>query len=200
MLDLQQYISLVLLVQILVITPGPANLVMMSAGARFGFTASLRFFWGILIGNALLIAALAFGFYSFFEETPLAFTIVSFISAAYMTWLSVNIAFKPFATQAQQIDKPPGIIAGMMVHPLNPKAWAIITLVLADFGPFLDTALARFLVFGIVLTICQSVAHLLWAFAGDRLIKVITNGRWQGLIQKSLGLLTITVVLWIMVQ
>ena len=42
-------------------TPGPANMVLLSAGARFGLRRALPFVAGVLLGKQLIIWPIGFG-------------------------------------------------------------------------------------------------------------------------------------------
>ena len=106
-------------------TPGPANMAMLATGARFGFRAALPFMLGVLFGKQLIIWPIGFGLMELAERAPLIFTTLKYASAAYIIWLAwkvANLRLKP-----GQAGNAPGFRAGLIVHPLNPKAWAMIT-------------------------------------------------------------------------
>ena len=42
-------------------TPGPANMVLLGTGARYGFRAALPFVAGVILGKQLIIWPLGFG-------------------------------------------------------------------------------------------------------------------------------------------
>ena len=84
------YFSLLAFIIIMVGTPGPANLVLMTAGSRYGFFASVPFIGGITMGKLLLNTLLISGLYSWLEREPITLLMgLKFISAGpYMIWLS----------------------------------------------------------------------------------------------------------------
>ena len=85
------YFSLLAFIIIMVGTPGPANLVLMTAGSRYGFFASVPFIGGITMGKLLLNTLLILGLYSWLEREPMLLVGLKFISAGYMIWLSFRM-------------------------------------------------------------------------------------------------------------
>ena len=107
-----------------VATPGPANMALMATGARFGFRASLSFVAGVALGKQLIIWPIGFGLMSLAASAPWAFEILKYASMAYIFWLAWKGANLRLSV-ADAGAKAPGFFAGLWVHPLNPKAWAI---------------------------------------------------------------------------
>ncbi|MEL0286640.1 MAG: LysE family transporter, partial [Paracoccaceae bacterium] len=106
-------------------TPGPANMAMMATGARYGFWAALPFVGGVLLGKQLIIWPIGFGLMELAAQIPVVFLLLKYISATYIIWLAWRVANMRLSTDRSDIAVP-GFIAGLWVHPLNPKAWAMI--------------------------------------------------------------------------
>ena len=123
-----------------VATPGPANMAMMATGARFGFKAALPFVVGVILGKQLIIWPIGYGIMEFAAHVPLLFTILKFLSATYIIWLAWRVANMRL-TYNEASAEVPGFWAGVLVHPLNPKAWAMI---LAGFTNFIDSDTSTF--------------------------------------------------------
>ena len=62
-MTLSLYSALFIFATIMVITPGPANLLLMSAGAQHGFYKSVPFVIGVTCGKSFLTICLGIGFY-----------------------------------------------------------------------------------------------------------------------------------------
>ena len=106
-------------------TPGPANMALMATGARFGFKAALPFVAGVALGKQLIIWPIGYGLMELAITLPWLFIALKWASAAYICWLAwkvANLRLKPGTGDAAA----PGFKAGLIVHPLNPKAWAMI--------------------------------------------------------------------------
>ena len=190
------YFSLLAFIIIMVGTPGPTNLVLMTAGSRYGFFASVPFIGGITMGKLLLNMLLIVGLYSWLEREPMLLTGLKFISASYMIWLSIRmLRDKPFSTT--ETKTPPGFLAGLIVHPLNPKAWAMTTIALADYGPMLTDPLMRFVVIAGSFVMVQLCFHSLWCYGGSWIMRMISSDRGRSFFQHGLALITVALVLWI---
>ena len=106
-------------------TPGPANMALMATGARFGFRAAVPFVAGVALGKQLVIWPVGFGLMQLADRAPGVFVALKFASAAYIIWLAWKVANLRLG-QGARTEAAPGFLAGLIVHPLNPKAWAMI--------------------------------------------------------------------------
>ena len=171
-------------------TPGPANMAMLSTGAAYGFRAALPFVAGVVLGKQLIIWPIGFGLMRLSDSLPGLFVALKFISAAYIIWLAWRSAEYAF------IHKPgrwggAGFIAGLWVHPLNPKAWAMIV---AGFTNFVEPETPSFYAtFWIALTLMgiQLICHPVWTFFGDRISTLIAGQRSERWLMRSLAALTV---------
>jgi len=187
-------LPLFLFVVVMVGTPGPANMVLMTAGASFGFSRAIPFLLGITFGKLMLNLMMGFGFYDVLESYPIILDGLKYISAVYVIYLSVQMARQPLGDSAD-LSKVPGFLAGVIVHPLNPKAWAMMTIAWADYGGQIEDPLWRVVIISGTLLCAQLCAHSFWCLAGDRLMGSICNDRTKTLIQQGLAALTALVVL-----
>src|SRR6056300_632941 len=103
-------------------TPGPANMALMATGARFGFRAALPFVAGVALGKQLIIWPIGFGLMELAAQAPGEFAALKWVSAAYICWLAWKVAHLRLGGSGS-VEAVPGFLAGLIVHPLNPKAW-----------------------------------------------------------------------------
>ena len=191
------YFNLLLFIMVMVGTPGPANMLLMTAGSKFGFSAAIPFIVGVTGGKFLLNLLLVFGLYHWLEKEPLLLEGLKFVSAGYMIWLSLGMMRGQQEAKTEETARPPGIVAGLIVHPLNPKAWAMVTIALADFGPLMPDPISRFLVIAGSFMMVQIVFHSLWCYGGSQLMRLISADRARITFQRILAILTVLLVLWI---
>ena len=194
---MNEIIALFIFITVMVGTPGPANLIMMSAGVNYGFRRSIPFMTGIVIGKLALNVAMAAGFYDLFLRHPNLLDILKYISAAYMLWLSFKMAKTPINTDRKEMVKAPGPMEGLIVHPLNPKAYAMMMIAWSDYGQIYDDNFTRLVIIGGCFGIVQIMAHSLWCMAGAHLIKLISDDKIQRKVQIALSLITALVVLYV---
>ncbi|MGB0688743.1 MAG: LysE family translocator, partial [Paracoccaceae bacterium] len=155
-----------------VATPGPANMAMLATGARYGFRAALPFVAGVVLGKQLIIWPIGFGLMSLADQLPLLFVLLKYVSAAYIIWLAWRVANMRLSVNKDTANAP-GFVAGLWVHPLNPKAWAMIV---AGFTNFVDPGTATLTATAIIalsLMVIQIICHPVWTFFGDRIAKLL---------------------------
>lgn len=177
-----------------VATPGPANMAMMATGARFGFRAALPFVAGVILGKQLIIWPIGYGIMEVASEVPLLFEILKFLSALYIIWLAWRVANMRLSSGEPSVDAP-GFWSGLLVHPLNPKAWAMI---LVGFTNFVESDTSTFyatLYIAASLLIIQIICHPIWTLFGDRIAKFIIGKKYERVFMWFLALVTVIFVL-----
>ncbi|WP_170437502.1 LysE family translocator [Ruegeria arenilitoris] len=178
-------------------TPGPANMVLLGTGARYGFRAALPFVAGVILGKQLIIWPLGFGLLQLAEQAPTAFAVLKYVSAAYICWLAWKIANLRLSHQDAG-ESVPGFWAGLVVHPLNPKAWAMIIAGFTGFVAAGTSVLSATLTIALVLLTCQLVLHPIWTFAGDRIARVVAGRPAEKYLMWTLAGLTVASVLFVL--
>jgi len=179
-------------------TPGPANMVALSAGARFGLKACIGLIVGLIAGKVLLNIVMGAGLVAAIREYPMVFETAKWASAAYMVWLAWRIAGSSMV--ARETDTRLTFRDGVIVHPLNPKAWAMT---LGAFTQFTDatepwTSQVLFVIVGFAAM--QLIFHTLWCVAGDRIASVVAGTRLERTLMIALGVLTFATILWAMLR
>ena len=178
-------------------TPGPANMVLLGTGARYGFRAALPFVAGVILGKQLIIWPVGFGLLQLAEQAPLVFSVLKYASAAYICWLAWKIANLRLSRGSTR-EAAPGFWAGMIVHPLNPKAWAMIV---AGFTGFVAAGTSSFdatLTIALCLLSCQVILHPIWTFAGDRIAHAVEGRPVEKYLMWTLASLTVASVFFVL--
>ena len=112
-------------------SPGPVNMLLMASGANFGYRRSFPFLIGSISGFLLVCIATALGLGTLFTTSPvlqLVFLGASLFYILYLAW-RVAMANPTLATATEQ----PGFLSGIVLHPLNPKAWVTIVAAYSQF-------------------------------------------------------------------
>lgn len=178
-------------------TPGPANMVLLGTGARYGFWAALPFVGGVILGKQLIIWPLGFGLLQLADQAPAIFSVLKYASAAYICWLAWKIAHLRLSRQGAG-GAVPGFWAGLIVHPLNPKAWAMIIAGFTGFVSAGTSSMNATLTIALVLLICQVVLHPIWTFAGDRIAHALEGRPAEKYLMWTLAGLTVASVLFVL--
>ena len=86
---------------------------------------------------------------------------------------------------------------GLIVHPLNPKAWVMSLLAWTQFAPDLGDFWQQMLVVCMTFAACQIITHTAWCYLGSVIGKAIPN---SVMLTRSLVVLTVGVVVWALLQ
>ncbi|UWR23963.1 LysE family translocator [Sulfitobacter sp. S190] len=178
-------------------TPGPANMALLATGARFGFRAALPFVAGVALGKQLIIWPIGFGLMQLAESAPGLFTALKYASAAYIIWLAWKVANLRLGV-SDAGARAPGFAAGLIVHPLNPKAWAMIVGSFTAFVADGTSALVATATIAAVLLACQLLMHPLWTLGGEAIAKSVAGTKLEPYLMYTLAGLTVASVLFVL--
>ncbi|MCB1417513.1 MAG: LysE family translocator [Notoacmeibacter sp.] len=158
------------------ITPGPNNLMLMASGANFGFMRTLPHMMGVNLGFTLMVALVGLGLAGLFELYPVAKTVLTAISVAYLIYLAWKIA-RAGAPKAEgdAAGRPFTFLQAAAFQWVNPKAWTMALTAMTAYAPG-ATATAALLVaavFGVV----NLPSIVVWVVAGQGLRRFLTNER-----------------------
>ena len=163
---------------LLVLTPGPNLMYLISRTLCQGRTAGIVSLAGTTSGMLFYALAAAFGLTAVFVAVPVLFDIVRWAGAAYLLWLAWD-AVRPqgsgglFARRDLPTVPPATLFrTGMLTSILNPK---VALFYLALFPQFVDPARGSVLVQSLLLAVVQIVI----AIAGD-LLFVLAASRAAG--------------------
>lgn len=188
--------ALFLFVLVMVGTPGPANMMLMASGAAVGLRRSMPFLLGCSVGFQAVLLAVALGLGGLFQAYPVVHTAVQVISAAYILYLAWKIATAP-PVSAQ--DAPPVLRfrEGVIVHPLNPKAWAMALVAFAQFVEPAAPLATQWAVMALCFLLPGMALNALWCAGGGLLQTLVRTPRAHRRLTITLAALTVGVVGWL---
>jgi len=171
------YLALLGFVVFMVGTPGPANLVVMIAGARFGLRRSAGFILGLVSGKFALNLFVGFGLGVMLAGIPVWKTVCGYASAGYMIYLAVRSWPSDPRGQIPAPDQPASFKFwdGIIVHPLNPKAWVMSVLAWGEFAPALGSFWVQLPIVVLTFACCQLILHSLWCWLGEFIGRSLDN-------------------------
>lgn len=172
-------------------TPGPANILLMSAGTQLGFVRLIPFLIGLITGKLLLNISISFGLATALIFSPVFMHLLATVSAIYMISLAVR-GWNPRLGN-DSTERVFGYFAGLILHPISPKTWMMATLAFTQFSVNFDTNFDRYFLVPISFLIAQCVFHTLWCTAGVILKKKFSE---SVLLSRFFIILTISIVLW----
>lgn len=191
MFEISVLFSLWAFIILMVGTPGPANLLAMSAGSKLGFYKCIPFNLGLTLGKILLNTAMGLGLGVLLVNFTTFQTTIKFLGAGYMIYL----ALKSWNTNIKNNEGKPNIgwKQGILVHPLNPKAWVMTLIAWTEFGPQLGNFTVQFIVITSSFALTQIFVHNLWSLLGAILSRSLSNST---ILSRTLILITVAVILW----
>lgn len=181
-------------VLLLLVTPGPGVLSTAGVGAAFGFNAGLRYVAGLFIGTNLVALIVVSGLAAIILASPWARNTLLVLSALYLLYLALRIAFAGSRIAFIAAAKKPGLRAGLLLQLINPKAYAVNMTWFSGFvlvpGSLVTETLLKFLVINLV----WIPIHLLWLGAGNALNQLELKPRTHFLINCLMALAMLVVV------
>lgn len=105
-------------------TPGPNNAMLLASGVNYGFARTMPHILGVVIGYAVMFAALALGLGGVFAANPALFNALRVTSAIYLLWLAWRIATaaRPdHAPDAADQSRPLTFLQAALFQWINPK-------------------------------------------------------------------------------
>ena len=189
------HLALLGFIALMVGTPGPANLIVMLAGVTQGLRGCVGFISGMAVGKVGLNLFIGFGFGVVLVSNSILQTAFTYGSAGFMIWLaikswprSVNHAESRRYKTAVKFSFRDGVI----LHPLNPKAWMMVIIAWGHFAPALGDFSVQLSIIIFCFAICQLIFHSLWCALGAFLGRSFV---YNQLLARVMIVLTILVVL-----
>ena len=163
---------------LLIITPGPGVLSLAGVGAAFGWRQGIGYLAGLFIGNNIVCLAVIFGLATVMLANPFVRTLLLVLSATYLGYLAFRIAFA--GTKLAFIAMPkPGVVTGITLQLVNPKAYAVNVTFFSGFAFFPSDFLIETILKLIILNVIWFLLHFLWLFAGIKVNQLELPARTQ---------------------
>lgn len=153
----------------LIITPGPGVLSAAGVGAAYGMRSGLRYVLGLFLGNNLVILAVVSGLAALVLANPVVRTVLFVLSTAYLLYLAMRIALAGSQLAFAPAQKEPGVLAGILLQPINPKAYAVNTALFSGFAIMPDALVAEAVWKLLIVNAIWVPIHVIWVWFGVRL-------------------------------
>jgi threonine/homoserine/homoserine lactone efflux protein len=162
----QLFSAYLLITFVLVIVPGPIVTLVIATGASRGIRAALVTVAGTTLGNAVLLACIAFGLNWILKTSAEVFEILRWIGAGYLVWLGVQ-AWR-HAGKTLETPQPRHrvyVSRGFLVAMTNPKTIAFFTAFLPQFVDPGLPAEHQLVVMCLVAVLMAAITDAFWAVA-----------------------------------
>ncbi|MEM7283341.1 MAG: LysE family translocator [Pseudomonadota bacterium] len=187
-MSVEIWIAYVTTVCILMSTPGPSHLLMLSNSLSSGFPRSMATAAGDLSANALQMLAAAMGLAVVIHQSSLAFFLIKWLGVGYLVFLGLRLIFKNDRAihNAQKPKSSKQLFwQGFVTSAANPKAVVFFT---ALFPQFIDPTISivpQFLVLSATYIVVDGLCLLFYGTSANWLSKHVLSNRRRLLDQLS---------------
>ena len=126
-------------------------------------------------------------------QIPTIRTMLLIISVGYLVYLSLSIALAGSKIAFIHITKP-GVISGLTLQLINPKAYAVNTALFSGFAFYPESLIIETGIKLIIANFIWLLLHCLWLFVGLKINRLELSVRTQRLINLSMALCLLAVV------
>ena len=156
--------SLLLLILVWGLTPGPANIYAMGSALRYGFKPALRMWWGLLTGFTIAMTAVALITHFLGTEIEAYAVYIKYLGAAYIAWVALGI-FRSRG-KIRQDNRDCNFTSGMIVQLTNAKIIIFDFMVFSIYvQPYSNRLIDLFLA-GLLVMLAGPGANLAWIAVG----------------------------------
>jgi len=190
-MDLQIWLLFLITEFLLVITPGPAVLLISSQGLKYGAKASCFGSLGITSGNAIYFTLSAFGLGTLIMTAGNLFEVIKIIGAVYLIISGIMMIYKTFkknnglpVPQNSGQNNFKSFLHGFITQAANPKAIIFFVALLPQFIDTSENVFLQFLVLGLTSVVMEFFILVFYGWIAGRgrnlAEKNRTFAKWQG--------------------
>ncbi|MFI8739827.1 LysE family translocator [Stutzerimonas zhaodongensis] len=171
------------------ISPGPVNIVALSAGAQFGLRPAMRHVSGATIGFTLLLLLIGLGLNELLGQWPWLAESIKLAGVAFLLYMAFRLAADDGRLNAEKPAMRPTMLYGATMQWLNPKAWLASVAGMGLFAAAGDApSVWRFA--AIYFVICYA-SLACWAYAGTFLRQHLNKPARVRLFNRSMAALLV---------
>ena len=156
----------------LIITPGPAVLALAGVGATFSFNDGLKFLAGLAIGHITVSLLVITGIASVIFSFTYMRTLFLIISTSFLLFLAFRIVTNGSNIVFSKHLAIPTAFDGIALQLMNPKAYAVHTIIFSGFSIFPDSFLFETFWKLLVMNVIWFPLHFAWLVAGITVQKI----------------------------
>jgi len=172
-------INFALAVFFLIITPGPGVLSVAGVGAAFGYKSGVRYILGLCLGTNLVALAVVTGLAAIVLSNSFLRVALMLCSSSYLLFLAYRIATQGADISFSKSDRKPGILAGILLQLVNPKAYAVNTAMYTAFLIYPNSIILEIGIKFVIMNLIWFPIHLFWLFLGFYLKSLNLSSRHQ---------------------
>ena len=188
-------INFAMAVFFLIITPGPGVLSVAGVGAAFGYKSGIRYIFGLCLGTNLVALAVVTGLATIVLSNYSLRLIFMICSSCYLLFLAYKIVWRGANISFSKSERKPGIVSGVLLQLVNPKAYAVNTAMYTGFLIFPESLFFEIGIKFLIMNLIWVPIHLFWLFLGVYLKNLNLSSKLQFKINLLMALALVLVVI-----
>ncbi len=161
-----------LAVTLLMLTPGPAVLMIANIGVNFDFRKGVPFVFGVIVGANIVALSVVLGIASVINTYTLLRLILLIISSIFIFYLAVKILMQNSAEETTSNLKKINFYDGLVLQILNPKNYIVQITLFSGFLIWNDNFILEAFIKLVIANMIWFPMHLLWLLLGVTLKKM----------------------------
>ena len=160
------YIALIFFAIAMVASPGPANVILFALGCTQNFKKSIPFILSVVLSKQIIIWPIGFSLFLINDLVDKYSGIMMILSVLFISWIGYKIIFMELSVNEKPKVWVPRFYHGLAVHPLNPKAWLMVTLAFTVFQSQ-EVSIEIIPRIAIIFLLIQLIFHSAWFWFGS---------------------------------
>ena len=161
-----------LAVTLLMLTPGPAVLMIANIGVNFDFRKGVPFVFGVIVGANVVALSVVLGIASVINTYTLLRLILLIISSIFIFYLAVKILMQNSVKETTSNVKKINFYDGLVLQILNPKNYIVQITLFSGFLIWNDNFILEAFIKLVIANMIWFPMHLLWLLLGVTLKKM----------------------------
>ena len=161
-----------LAVTLLMLTPGPAVLMIANIGVNFDFRKGVPFVFGVIVGANVVALSIVLGIASAINTYTLLRLILLIISSIFIFYLAVKILMQNSVKETTSNFRKINFYDGLVLQILNPKNYIVQITLFSGFLIWNDNFILEAFIKLVIANMIWFPMHLLWLLLGVTLKKM----------------------------
>ncbi len=197
-MNLHLYLSMSAFALAASISPGPVNIVSLSAGATHGFRATMRHVSGATFGFTLLLLLIGLGLNELLRVSPNFTVWVQWAGVVFLVYLAWQLLRDNGQLGDAEQMRRPSFLSGALMQWLNPKAWLASV---AGMGAYAsDGSLSLVVQFALIYFVVCYLSLAVWAYVGAYLARSVRNPIYLRWLNRTLAVLLLVSAGFLMLE
>ena len=199
MIDLNLFFALTSFYFVMYVTPGPNNAMVLASGIKFGFSKTVPHMSGITIGHVLQVVIVCLGLGKLFQLFPVIQNVLKIVCVIYLLYLGYKI-IGSFSSIKEDDSRPLKFYEAALFQLVNPKAWAISSMVASGFLPKDEKLFTAIFFISITALIICPISISIWAAFGSGIRNLVKNDKKKAIVEYFLAILLLITAILIVLE